>query len=165
MAKAVYPLKQILEIKKKRVEDAERLLAEKRELLRQEEEKLKEKEKERDKVLNHHNDKLKQMRDEMDSGTTSPKILQMKVYLVVVKDRLKVEEKKVADQKEQVKKAEEAVEDAILHLKLKRQEVDKLLTHKQDWEKEMRKEEELIEGREQDELGSVTYMIHKRLKF
>lgn len=165
MAKAVYPLKQVLEIKKKRVEDAEKVLAEKRELLKQEEEKLKAKEKERDKVLEHHNDKLKQMREEMDKGTTSPKILQMKVYLVVVKDKLKIEEKKVSEQKEQVKRAEQAVEDAILHLKLKRQEVDKLQTHKVDWEKEMRKEEEIIEGREQDEIGSVTFMIHKRLKF
>lgn len=164
MAKAIYPLKQILEIKKRRVETAELVVLEKRELLKQEEEKLKQKEAERDKVLGHHNDKLKQMRDEMDHSTTSPKIQQMKVYLKVVKEKLKVEEKKVTDQKEQVKIAEKALDDAILFLRLKRQEVDKILTHRQDWEKEVKREEEVIEGREQDELGSVTYMIHKRLK-
>lgn len=165
MAKAVYPLKQILEIKRRRVENAERVVLEKRDLLKQEEEKLKQKEHERDKVLNHHNDKLNQMREEMDHETTSPKIQQMKAYLKVVKERLKSEEKKVSDQKEQVKIAEKNLEDAILFLKLKRQEVDKILTHRQDWEKEMRKEEEILEGREQDEIGSVSYMMHKRLKF
>ena len=164
MAKSVYPLKQVLEIKRKRVEDAERVVVEKRLLLQQEEEKLKQKEQERDKVLKHHNDKLKQMRDEMDHGTTSPKIQQMKAYLKVVKERLKQEEKKVADQKEQVKIAENNLQQAIQDLRFKRQEVDKILTHKQDWEKEMRREEEIIEGREQDELGSVTYTIHKKFK-
>lgn len=161
MAKAVYPLKQIIEVKKKRVEDAEKVVAEKRIAVQREQEKLSLREKERDQVRSHHQDKLKQMREEMDHGTTSPKIIQMKVYLNVVKDKLKIEDKKVADQKEQVKIAEKTLEEAKEALKRKRQEVDKLLTHKKDWEKEMQKEEEIIEGREQDELGSVMYLIHR----
>lgn len=161
MVKAVYPLKQIIDVKKKRVEDQEKVVAEKRLALEQEQEKLKQREKERDDVKKHHDAKLKQMRDEMDHGTTSPKIQQMKAYLKVVKERLKVEEKKVQDQKEQVKIAEKNLEQAIEELKRKRQEVDKLLTHKKDWEKEMQKEEDIIEGREQDELGSVMYLVHR----
>lgn len=164
MPKAVYPLLQILQIKKRRVEDAERVVIEKRNLLKQEEEKLKQKEKERDKVLDHQKKKLQQMRDEMDGGTTSPKIIQMKVYLKVVEENLKTEEKKVNDQKEQVKNAEKNLEQAIQALKLRRLEVDKLLTHKQDWEKEMRKEEEIIEGREQDDIGSIVYMMHRKTR-
>ncbi|MGK5594193.1 MAG: type III secretion T3S chaperone [Parachlamydiaceae bacterium] len=165
MAKTVYPLQQVLEIKKRRVEDAEKIVAEKRGLLKQEEDKLKQRERERDKVQKHHQDKLQQMRDEMDSGTTSPKIQQMKVYLKVVQENLKVEEKKVKDQKEQVKIAERNLENAISHLKMKRLEVDKLQTHRKDWEKEMRKEEEITEAKEQDEIGSVVYMMHKRNHF
>lgn len=162
MPKAVYPLKQVIEVKKRRVEDAEKVVLEKILALEQEQEKLKQREKERDDVLKHHNDKLKQMRDEMDHGTTSPKIQQMKAYLKVVKERLKIEEKKVQDQKEQVKIAEQSLEQAKMELKRKRLEVDKILTHQKDWEKEMQKEEEIIEGREQDELGSVMYMIQKK---
>lgn len=162
MPKAVYPLKQIIEVKKRRVEDAEKVVLEKQLALQQEQDKLKQKEKERNEVLKHHNDKLKQMRDEMDHDTTSPKIQQMKAYHKVVKERLKVEEKKVNDQKEQVKIAETNLEQAKLELKRKRQEVDKIITHQRDWEKEMQKEEDIIEGREQDELGSVMFMIHKR---
>ncbi|MFV0340769.1 MAG: type III secretion T3S chaperone [Parachlamydiaceae bacterium] len=160
--KPVYPLKQVIEVKKRRVEDAEKMVLAKKEALNKEEERLKEREADRDKVKKHYNDKMKQMREEMDHGTTSPKIQQMKVYSKVVEEKLKAEEKKVQDQKEQVKIAEKNLEAAKEELKRKRMEVDKLLTHKVDWEKEMRKEEEIQEGREQDEIGSVMHLIHKR---
>ena len=105
-----------------------------------------------------------QLRHEMDVATTSPKIQQMKVYLKVVDEKLKIEEKKVSDQQQQVSIAEKNVELAKEDLARKRQEVDKLKTHKTDWEKMMRKELEIIEGREQDELGTTTYLIHQRQK-
>jgi flagellar biosynthesis chaperone FliJ len=162
MSKNVYPLKQIIEVKQKRVEDAEKVVKEKKIAHEKEQQKLAEREAERDKVKEHKKDKLKQLRDTMDEGTTSPKIQQMKVYLKLVDEKLKVEEKKVKDQKEQVTLAEKNLEQALADLKQKRQEVDKLLTHQKDWEKEMRKEMEIIEGREQDELGSVIYNVNQR---
>lgn len=162
MAKAIYPLAQIIDVKKRRVDEAEKVVLEKRKALEAEQEKLKEREKQRDEVKEHKSAKIKQMRDEMDGGTTSDKILQMRAYLKVVEEKLKVEEKKVIDQKAQVKTAEQNLENAIAELKRKRQEVDKLLTHKKDWLAEMRKEEEVIEGREQDEIGSVVYLTNRR---
>ena len=162
MSKIGYPLTQIIEVKQKRVEVAEKVVKEKKIVLEKEQQKLAEREAERNKVKEHKKDKLKQLRDTMDAGTTSPKIQQMKVYLKVVDEKLKVEEKKVKDQKEQVVLAEKNLEQAKLDLKHKRQEVDKLLTHKKDWEKERRKEQEIVEGREQDELGSVIYTVNQR---
>lgn len=161
----VYPLKQVLEIKIRRVEDQEKVVQEKRDLLAREQEKLKQREAERDKVLQHHTDKLNQMRAEMDGGTTSPKIQQMKAYIKVVKERLKTEEKKVKDQKDQVQLAEKNLQQALDDLKAKRLEVDKLKSHRVDWETAMRKELEVIEGREQDELGNTIFLgklIQKR---
>lgn len=146
------------------MEDAEKVVLEKRKALELEQEKLKEREKERDQVKTHKQDKLQQLRDELDSGTTSEKIIQMKAYLKTVDERLKVEEKKVFDQKALVKTAEQNLENAQEDLKRKRQEVDKLLTHRKDWQKEVAKEEEIIEGREQDEIGSVMYLSNKRNK-
>lgn len=153
----VYPLKQVLEVKQRRVEDAEKVVKDKQLALIKEQQILEQKEKDRDKVKAHHDDKLKQMRQTMDEGTTSPKIQQMKAYLKVVKDRVVVEEKKVKDQKQQVETAEKNLEEAKRVLKIKRQEVDKLESHRIDWTKEMRKELEVIEAREQDELGSIIY--------
>lgn len=162
MAKAIYPLAQIIDVKKRRVEEAEKVVVEKRRALEAEQEKLKEREKQRDEVKEHQRAKLQQMRDEMDGGTTSDKILQMRAYLKVVEEKLKVEEKKVIDQKAQVKTAEQNLQNAIVELNRKRQEVDKLLTHRKDWLAEMRKEEEVEEGREQDEIGSVVYLTNRR---
>lgn len=163
MAKIVYPLKQVLEVKQKRVEDAEKVVAEKDLALKKEQEKLAQREAERDKVKSHLADKFTQMRQEMDGGTTSPKIQQMKAYIKVVQEKLKAEEKKVKDQQDQVDLAQKNLDLAKEELKRKRQEVDKLVTHRKDWEKEMRKEQEIIEGREQDELGTITYAMHKRM--
>lgn len=163
MNPVVYPLKQIIDVKQRRVEEAEKVVREKRSALEKEQQKLAEREAEYKKVKDHKDDKLKQLRETMDAGTTSPKIQQMKNYLKTVDEKLKVEEKKLKEQQEQVKIAEKNLEQAKLELQRKRQEVDKLLIHKKDWEKEKRKELEIIENREQDELGSIIHTIHHRL--
>jgi flagellar export protein FliJ len=160
-AKAKYPLKQVLEIKQKRVEDAEKVVKDKQMILDQENEKLAQREADRDKVKKHKEDKLQQLRDTLDHGTTSPKVQQMKAYMKVVDEKLKVEEKKVKDQKDKVEVAKRDLEEAKHQLFLRRQEVDKLETHRKDWEKEVRKEEEIVEGREMDELGQVIYTSMK----
>lgn len=157
MTAATYPLKQVIEVKQKRVEDQEKVVKIKRQALENEQEKLKQREAERDKAKQHHIDKLTQLRNELDHGTTSDKIQQMKAYLKVTQERVKVEEKKVKEQKDQVDLAEKALQIAVEDLRIKRQDVDKLMTHKKDWEKEMRREMDIAEGREQDELGNTIY--------
>lgn len=160
MANPVYPLKQVIEVKQRRVDEAEKVVREKQIALEKEQQTLKQKEAERDKAKQHHDAKLKQLREEMDRGTTSPKIQQMRAYLKVVKERVAVEEKKVKDQKAQVEAAQKNLDNAKEDLRVKRQEVDKLLSHRKDWLKEMRKEQEVIEGREQDEIGSIIFTTH-----
>lgn len=160
-----YPLRQVLEVKKRRVEQAEKVVQEKIEALKKEQEILAQKEAERDKAKKHHEDKLEQLRDTLDHESTSPKIQQMKSYLKIVKERVNIEENKVSEQKKQVETAEKNLEIAREDLRAKRQEVDKLNIHQVDWTKEMRKEQEVIEGREQDELGSIIFLTrHQREK-
>ncbi len=161
---AIYPLKQVIEVKQRRVDEAEKVVKEKEAALQKEKDILVEKEKERDKVKQHYADKLAQLRHEMDVSTTSPKIQQMKVYLNVAKEKIVIEEKKVEDQKKQVEAAEKNLENAKNELKIKRQEVDKLMTHRKDWIKEMRKEEEIVEARDQDEMGSIIFTTHHQKK-
>lgn len=152
-----YPLKQVIEVKQKRVEDQEKVVKVKKEALENEKEKLKQREADRDKAKQHHIDKLTQLRYELDHSTTSDKVQQMKAYLKVTQEKVKVEEKKVKEQKDQVDLAEKALQVALNDLKIKRQDVDKLETHKKDWEKEMRKEMDIQELREQDELGNTIF--------
>lgn len=163
MAKPVYPLKQVLEVKQKRVDDAEKVVQEKMKALEAEKQKLVEREKDRDKAIAHHTDKLNQLRQCLDEGTTTDKIIQMKNYMKVAKEKVKIEEKKVKDQQEQVNIASKNLQEAQNQLKLRRLEVDKLDTHRKDWHKEMLKEEEVIIGREQDEIGNIIFST-KRLR-
>lgn len=162
MAKQDYPLKQVLDVKYKRVEDAEKVVVQKKEALEKEKQKLIEREKDRDKAIDHYNAKLIQLRQSLDEGTSSEKILQMKAYLKVAKERVKVEEKKVKDQKDQVEIAAKNLQMAQHELRVKRQEVDKIENHRKDWQKELQKEEQIIEGREQDEIGNVIYLTKSR---
>lgn len=162
MARVIYPLKQVLEVKQRRVEEAEKAVQEKMAALEKEKEKLKEREAERDKAINHHKDKLTQLREELDKGTTTDKIMQMKDYLKVAKERVKIEEKKVKEQQDQVDIAAKNLQTAQNELRLRRQEVDKLETHRKDWLKQMYKEEEIIEGREQDEIGTIIFSARHR---
>lgn len=160
----IYPLEQIITVKENRVKAQEKVVAEKRKALEDEQEKLRQAEEQRDKAKQHYRDKLAQMREKMDTGTTSPEIQQMKAYLKVVQERLKGEEKKVVDQKAQVEQAEKNLEVAIEQLRIKRQEVDKLVTHKKDWTKTALFELARVEGVEQDEMGSIIFVGKHRSK-
>ncbi|MBA3602580.1 MAG: type III secretion T3S chaperone [Parachlamydiaceae bacterium] len=160
--KLVYPLEQIIKVKQRRVEEQEKVVKQKEELLQKEKDKLVEREVARDQAKQHQLDKLIQLRHELDHETSSDKVTQMKNYLNVAKEKLAIEEKKVKDQKAQVEQAEKVLEAEKELLRQKRQEVDKLKNHKIDWTKEARKELDIIEGREQDELGSTSYLTHKR---
>ena len=162
MKMPAYPLLQVMDVKKRRVETQEKVVKAKEEILAQEIERLKEREKERDKVKKHYADKLAQLRYEFDHGTTSDKIIQMKVYLKEVIERLKVEEKKVKEQKAQVEVAEKDLETAKKELKKRRQDVDKINTHREGWIKEMMVEIDLKEAVELDEMGTVIFLKHMR---
>ncbi|CCB92083.1 putative uncharacterized protein [Waddlia chondrophila 2032/99] len=157
-----YPLEKVMDIKKKRVDEAEKVVAAKKRELEAEREKLRKCEEERDKAVQHKIDKLNQLRDELDRGTTTDKIQQMKNYLKVVEERVLVEQKKVQEQEEQVNIAKRNLEIAQEELKMRRQEVDKLQNHKKDWIKQMKRELELAEEREMDEIGQVLYLRNMR---
>lgn len=153
-----YPLGEVLEIKNRRVDVAEQVVREKKKLLEIEQQKLKEREAERDKVKNHLKDKVDQLRQLLDEGTTSDKIDRGKIYIKVVRERLAVEEKKVKDQKQQVDLAEKNVEIAKNQLKDRERERDKIVTHKKEWTKETVKELVVEETRAEDELGSIMFL-------
>ncbi len=157
-----YPLDQVMDIKEKRVEEAEKVVEQKKKELEKEKEKLKKCEEERDKVVQHKQDKMNQMREELDKGTTSDKITMMKNYIKTVDEKILVEEKKVEQQQEQVNVAIRNVEIAEEDLRMRRQEVDKLKTHKEDWIKQMKREMELEEEKEMDEIGQVLYALNQR---
>ncbi|MCB1213163.1 MAG: YscO family type III secretion system apparatus protein [Chlamydiia bacterium] len=157
----IYPLEEVLQIKKRRVTEAEQEVARCQKKLDDEKKTLKQKEDERDEVQRHKEEKIAQFYAELDEGTTSDKIIQAKRYLETVQERLMEKQKAVDKQVEQVEEAKKNLEAAKELLAKRRKEVDKFNSHREDWMKEARRELEIVEGREQDELGSLIYLNRK----
>lgn len=159
-----YPLEQVLEIKHDRVKKAQKVVDEKKRLLEVEEKKMKQLEEERDVVLHHHRDKLQQLRQALDEGTTSIEVLQMKSYLKVIKEKLVKAETKVIEQQKQVQVAKKNLEAAQKDLYRKLLEEEKIKMHKEHWVKEEKIEIEKNEAKEHDEIGQVLHQATKRKK-
>jgi flagellar biosynthesis chaperone FliJ len=102
------------------------------------------------------------MMDEMEKGTTSDQIMIKERYLkVVVEEKLKREHAKVVEQKKEVNKAVDEVEKARILLEQRRQDVEKLRLHREDWEVEMRRLEAAEENKETDEIGTTMHTARK----
>lgn len=157
-----YPLEQLMSIKKNRFDQAVKILEEKKALLKKAEEKLQGLVVERDQVLQHRIDKLNQLRQELDAGTTTDKIQQMKGYLKTVEEKLAEKQKKVTDQQKQVDLAQKQVDLATNELFQKKKDLEKLEMHKKEWEKEVRYWTEQKSAIEHDEQGSATHQVRKR---
>ena len=156
-----YPLEDLLMIKIKRFDQAIKVFEEKTEILLKEQEKLFELETERDEVLSHKMDKLKQLREALDSGTRTDKIQQMKVYIEVVDDRVASKQKKVDAQKTVVDKAEKELEEAKKNLFEKKKDLEKIKIHKDEWTIEERELAKQLEDLEQDEIGAIRDVLRK----
>jgi flagellar biosynthesis chaperone FliJ len=160
--KPKYPLEEIEQIKKKRLEEAEKSLQEKKQFLEKEQKKLDQYTKELELIKQHKIDKIRQMMDEMEKGTTSDQIMIKERYLkVVVEEKLKREHAKVVEQKKEVNKAVDEVEKARILLEQRRQDVEKLRLHREDWEVEMRRLEAAEENKETDEIGTTMHTARK----
>lgn len=156
-----YPLEDLLKIKIKRFDQAVKEFEEKTEKLFKEQEKLFDLEKERDEVFTHKMDKLKQLRQALDSGESTHKIQQMKIYMEVVEEKLKLRQKKADAQQVIVDKAEKELEEAKLKLFEKKKELEKIKIHKDEWKIEMKEIEKQIESIEQDEIGAIRDVLRK----
>ncbi|MFZ4773050.1 MAG: type III secretion T3S chaperone [Chlamydiia bacterium] len=162
MKKPKYPLEEVAQIKKKRYEEAEKALKEKKEFLSKEEKKLQQFTKDLELIKQHKIDKIRQMIDDMEEGTTSDQIIIKERYLkVVVEEKLKKEQEKVTNQKKEVQKAKEEVEKARLLLEERRQDVEKFRLHREDWEKEMKVILEAEDVKETDEIGTTIHTARK----
>jgi len=159
-----YPLQQVLAVKRERVDKAEKVVEEKKRVLEVEEAKLKRVTAERNEIAQHKQEKFVQLKAAFDEGTTSDKVLQMKGYIKIVDEKLKQAEQKVTQQTQQVKQAEQALTVAKEELRLRRLEEEKLRLHREEWDKEMKKELEQREAKEYDEVGQLVHDSQKRKK-
>jgi hypothetical protein len=152
-----YPLEQVLKIKKQRFDEAVKTLEAKKAILEKSYEKLFDLTQELEIVAKHKADKLSQIRNALDEGTSSDKIQQMKLYLQTVNEKFIVKKKGVDAQQKIVDNAQKEVDLATDDLFQKKKDLEKLELHKKEWEKQasysiLRKEES-----DQDEQGSNSF--------
>lgn len=159
-----YPLEQLVLIKTKRLEEAQKKLKEKKAALEKEQAKLKKLEEECQKVFDHKQEKIKQLDDEMNAGTTSHKIDVANKYLKVVEEDLKQKKRKVTEQDKIVKTAFSAVEIARMEMLKKQQDLEKLEIHRAEWKKGVLKELEIKQEQEGEEMGSAKFSLMQREK-
>ncbi len=159
-----YPLEQVMLIKKNRFDQAVKTLEAKKEILEKAYEKLFDLTQVFDAAAKHKKTKLDQLRESLDAGTSTDKIQQMKTYLKVVDEDLKVKKKAVDTQQKAVDTAQAQVDLATDDLFQKKKDLEKLEIHKKEWEKEARHLLERKEEAEHDEQGSAGYHRLKREK-
>lgn len=159
-----YPLEQLVLIKTKRLEEAQKKLKEKKALLEKEQLKLKKLEEESQKVFDHKMEKIKQLDEEINAGTTSHKIEIASKYLKVVEEDLNQKKRKVLDQDKVVKTAFSAVEMARMEMLKKQQDLEKLEIHRAEWKKGVLKELEHKQEQEGEEMGSAKFSLMQREK-
>ncbi|MCH9811407.1 type III secretion T3S chaperone [bacterium] len=158
MKKRKYPLSQIEEIKKRRLEEAEKVLKEKREALTQAEKDLEEKRKALNATQELKLEMIEKYYEEIKQGTTSLMMERHDSYIrEVINVKLAEEKKKVDDQKKVVKEAQAELEKARQNRIKKNQELEKIHLHKEEWKKEVRKEITIEEAGVSDELGTAMH--------
>lgn len=159
-----YPLEELLKVKIHRFEKAVKLFEEKTNKFLKEKEKLFKLTQERDKILKHKNDKLNQLREYLDKGEKTDKILKTKSYLKLVKEKLNEQQEKVNAQQIVLNKVENELEEAKKNLFEKKKDVEKLNIHKTEWKKEVQKLEKKIEAITLNEIGTSQFILRKKEK-
>lgn len=157
-----YPLIEVIRIKKRRLDEAERVLREKKLILEKEQEKLETCEKEFQEAKNIFDTYLQKLRDAMDQGEGASKIQQHKLHLKDLKDHYIASEKKLEAQKKVVKSCEAAVEQARLDYMQKEKEVEKLHIHKKEWQEVLSMEEKRAEEIKMDEISTSSFARKKK---
>jgi flagellar biosynthesis chaperone FliJ len=157
-----YPLIEVIRIKKRRLDEAEKVLRDKKLILEKELEKLNTLQKQFDEAKKVFDNYLFKLREAMDAGEPSQKIDQHKLHLKELKERYLLAQKNVEHQKKVVKTAEEAVEVARADYQLKEKEVEKLHIHKSEWNQAMKLEEQRGEDIKMDDISNATYSRKKK---
>lgn len=166
MGKEEYPLEQIATIKDKRLEEAEKVLRDKKAKCEEEKKRLQTFEEKRDEVKKHRQEKIRKHIEEMEQGTTSREIeIHQRYIQQVVDEELKEAEKKVNAQQKIVITAEEEVEKARKDYLKKTQDVEKIKLHRKEWTKDAKMQEVRDESLETDELGANIHSRKRHTKF
>ena len=152
-----YRLQPVLDSKEKKKKDAEKALAETRAELERQKNILRDREEDVLKAIKRKDDYSTDLMRKMDGGMESGKITDGKSYLEVLKRSIEIARKKADDQKKVVHQWEQKVEAALLKVMETTKEMKVIEKHKENWTETEKREIEMKEEKEQDEVAQNLY--------
>jgi flagellar export protein FliJ len=159
MRQKKYRLEIVLNVREKKKEEAARFVARRRQELLDAERELNRREKflaACRRQLVETNDKLM---SEYSAGAAAGKIVSHRDFLQVLKEREEILKKSVAEQINNVRYAEQLVEEALAQLAEAFKELRIIEKHKEHWQATQKQESQKREQKLNDEIGAI---LHRR---
>ena len=157
--KPQYRLKTLLGLREKLKTEAERVLGERLAALKQEEQRLAEMQEELERMIARREAKQreyaeKQMRGEMRAQA----MVSGNAYIERLKEQEAAQQEAIKGQQQVVTQREEDVKDAREKLTVATQELKALEKHREKWEKQVKREQQLKEEEALDELAQTIFL-------
>jgi len=160
--KKKYRLQVLLVIKERAKKKTEIELAKAIKKLEEEKEKLKELEKEKKKIEDRIAKERKEMRTKVAGGNAKIKDPQLHLnFIKKLQEDLEQVERKIEDQKEEIKRAEKQVRRCRANYILAAQELNMMEKHKELWHKKEMKALTIEDNKVMNELGNVIHQLNK----
>lgn len=158
-----YRLQPVLNKREKAKQEAERVLGEAQKALALEKEKEAECERAIELAIQKKEDFKAEMNQKMMEGTLDVEKIKMhKNYLKSLDFEIEQARQRLEEQKVVVQQAEQVVEEKRMVLIDATKEFQAIEKHKENWIKQLKKEMEEAEQKEQEEIGNVLYVQRKQ---
>lgn len=160
--KEKYRLQVLLVIKERAKRQREIELAKALKQLEEERKKLKELVEEKIKIEERIKQEQQEMREKVASGHALMKDPQVHLdFIRKLKEDLEALERKIEEQKEEIKRAEKKVQRCRANYILAAQELNTMEKHKELWQKKLNNELSMAENKLMNELGNVIHQMNK----
>lgn len=161
--KAKYRLTVLVIIKERAKKDAEVALAKALKELEEEKEKLKKLTQEKKKIEDHIEKERMEMSLRVARGDALVKDPQIRLsFIRKLKEDLEDVEKKIEEQKEEIKRAERKLQRCRNQYIIAAQELNTMERHRELWEKKQKRALNAEENKQMNELGNVIHQLHQR---
>lgn len=163
MRKKKYRLSVVLDVRAKKRDEAARFLALRRQELLEAEKELARRLNFLEKCRQEKVEASERMTTEFDDGTSAGSIVAHRDYLNILKEREQELIASVEEQKRVIRRAEEAVDEALDLLAEASKELKVIEKHKEKWKSSQKQEEEKQEQKLSDEIGAILHQRSEKL--
>ncbi len=157
-----YRLQPVLDSKEKKKKDAEKALGDVRKELARQEKILQDREEDVKKAAQRKEQYTAEFNAKIDRGMETGKISDGRAFIDVLKKNIEIAKKKVEDQKKVVDEWKQKEQEALMRLTEATKEMNIIEKHKENWVQTEKRELEIKEDKEQEEVAQNLYEQSRR---